>query len=214
MPEAMLVPPLGSRDDALTAALRARAFNLLLRGGRPVPVAELGAPAGRQLAEVRQAIGDLVAAGRMTVAGDGAVTGSLGLTVLPDRHLLALPEGDRYTWCALDAVGVFGALAATGQIRSTTPEGEPVVIDVESGRLRDASELAVLLPEHRPGPTVLSWCPLVNFFRNSRRAAEWAVETGVTGTAVGVEEAMTLGTRLWRDALQKVGELGPWSQDA
>src|SRR5215470_2172358 len=212
MPEAVLVPPLNSRDDALSAAVRARAFDMLLHGGRPVPVAELGAPAGRRLADVRRVVGDLVAHGRMTVADDEAVTGSLGLSVLPDRHLLILPEGDRYTWCALDAVGVFGALTATGQIRSTTPDGEPVAVDVESGRVRDAGELAVLLPEHRPGPTVLNWCPLVNFFRDSRRAAEWAVETGVAGTPVSVEKAMTLGTRLWRDALRKIDELGAWVQ--
>lgn len=51
----------------------------------------------------------------------------------------------------------FGALAATGQIRPATPDGEPVAIDVESGRLRAAGGLVVLLPEQRPGPTVLSW---------------------------------------------------------
>jgi hypothetical protein len=101
MPEAILVPPFNSRGGALSAAVRARAFDMLLDGGRPVPVAELGAPAGRRLGDVQRVVGDLVAHGRMTVADDGAITGSLGLTVPPDRHLLVLPEGDRYTWCPL-----------------------------------------------------------------------------------------------------------------
>lgn len=209
-----MLPPLNAPDDPLSAAVRAQLFLALLATGHPIPVAAVGAPAGIDVAAVRQAIDALVSAGRVTVTdGMQAVTGSLGLSVVPCRHRLDLPLGRRYTWCALDAVGVFGALRTTGSITSTTPRGERVMVRLSDGRPVGAGTVVVLIPERGPGPTVHSWCPLVNFFLAAEHARDWSDENDLPAAIVPVREVTSLGTELWRDAIAAASGLGPWTAE-
>jgi hypothetical protein len=197
-------------DDPLTAAVRARAFLLLAGTGRPVPVSAVGTPEGWAPQDVRRALDGLLQAGRLTVADDGDLTGSLGITVQPTRHLMVLPQGERYSWCALDALGIFGALGVSGQIRSSTPRDEPVTVDIDSGSPRDYGELVLLVPERKSGPVVQDWCPLVNFFADAPSAMHWADERGLAGMSIGVHEASDLGTRVWTKALAQAHRFGDW----
>jgi hypothetical protein len=169
-------------------------------------------PAGATGDEVRGAINALVRAGRVTADAD-LITGSLGLSVLVTRHRLDLPHGTRYTWCALDAVGIFGALGASGQISSSTPDGESVVVEFADGRPLGQDTVAVLVPPRMAGPTVRCWCPLVNFFTSVRRALAWSRANDVPGEAITLPVITELGTRLWRDALDAAGRLGPWTEE-
>lgn len=203
---------LNASDDPLSAAVRARSFLALLANGRPVPAAALGAPAGMGVADVRKAIDTLVSAGRITIDADG-INGSLGLSVVPCRHRIDLPQGRRYTWCALDAVGILGALRVTGSITSTSLDGGPVVARFVEGRPVGPPGLVILLPERGPGPTVRTWCPLVNFFVGSELARAWSDERGLVSTIVPLDEATTLATGLWRDAIDAATGAGSWSTD-
>lgn len=57
-----------------------------------------------------------------------------------------LPQGRRFTWCAYDTLGIFGALAVSGTIRSKTPLEQPVELKVVDGRPVAAND-AVLFPQ-------------------------------------------------------------------
>lgn len=198
-------------DDQLGAAVRAQAFRLLLDGGQPVPVARLGVPQERTATDVRRAVDEQVLGGRITVAGDDLVTGSLGLSVTPTRHRLSLPEGTRHTWCALDALGVFGALRAGGQIRSSAPDGDEITIELRDGVAHNAGRVTLLIPRRTAGPTVTTWCPLVNFFTDQDRARAWADGNGVGGQLCTLDEASELATRQWTEAIGQADSLGSWS---
>lgn len=207
-----VLPPLNTSDDPLSAAVRARSFLALLATGRSVPAEALGVPAGMGAADVREAIDGLRSAGRITV-DDNGINGSLGLSVVPCRHRIDLPQGRRYTWCALDAVGILGALGATGSITSTSPDGEPVAVRFARGRPIGASGLVILLPERGSGPTVHTWCPLVNFFAGPERARAWSDERELVATVVPLAEATTLATGLWRAAIDAACGAGAWLTD-
>jgi Alkylmercury lyase len=208
--DASLLLPLNATDDPLSAAVRARLFGLLLHIGRPVTAAELGTPGDTTHDEVRGAIDALVVAGRVTMVED-QVTGSLGLSVTATRHRLDLPHGTRHTWCALDAVGIFGALGVSGRISSTTPDGESVVLELADGIPLGSATVAVLLPPRMSGPTVRCWCPLVNFFTSVDRATAWSGANDVPGEVLTLPVVAEVGTRLWRDALDAADRLGPWT---
>lgn len=201
MPDNDLLPPLNATDDPLFATVRAIAFDLLLRTGHPITVDDLGLAGGIAFAETGRSIDVLVAAGRVTVDDRGAVTGSLGLSVLETRHRLELAEGVRYTWCALDALGICGALGVSGRIVSTTVDNQRVQIEFADGIPVGSAELAVLLPKRTPGPTVLCWCPLVNFFTSTEHALAWSCANDTPGDVIALPELAELGTRLWRDAI-------------
>ncbi|WP_170191876.1 organomercurial lyase [Saccharothrix syringae] len=205
------MPSLDAPGDALTAAVRARSFLHLLDTGRPVPVVALGTPAGRTAAEVRRVVDALAGSGRLTLTEDrGAVTGSLGLSVVPTRHRLDLHRGTYHTWCALDAVGILGALGATGRITSTTPTGLPVAVDFADGEPTGPPGPVLLLPERGTGPPVTTWCPLVNFFTDLDQARAWSAARGLTASVVPLREATSFGAGLWREAIAAADDLGPW----
>ena len=63
----------------------------------------------------------LSAAGRVRVDGAGSVTGAMGLSLDETGHRLAIGDAQWFTWCAIDALGIIGALEATGTIQSDQP---------------------------------------------------------------------------------------------
>src|SRR5919108_396666 len=128
-------------DDA---ALLAAAFWLLLDPGRPVDPRELAAVLRRDPADVATALACLARAGRLRRNPSGQVVGSHGLSIQPTRHELVIDGKQRWTWCAWDAVGILGALGASGQVRSTSPQGVLIELGFDAGR-PPASEAVVFL---------------------------------------------------------------------
>jgi hypothetical protein len=109
--------PLSEDPTALQGALLAEAFHLLLSSGRLVPRATLARAVRCGEAAVDEALAGLERIGRTRRSAAGEVLGSLGLSIEPSPHELLLEVGRRYTWCALDAVGILGALDSNGRIR-------------------------------------------------------------------------------------------------
>lgn len=161
--------PLSEDPTALQGALLAEAFHLLLSSGRPVPRATLARAVGCGEAAVDEALAGLERIGRTRSPAAGEVLGSLGLSIEPSPHELLLEVGRRYTWCALDAVGILGALDASGRIRSVSPAtGAGIEIGFEQGRPIALGGLVLFIPSATCTSVVDEWRPLVNFLRGRR----------------------------------------------
>lgn len=186
---------MGSELDSIRAA----AFRSLLRSGSPVSVARLAEETGTDAGGAEEAVAELARQGGLVRNAAGEVVGAAGLSVAPTRHQIDVEGRRRWTWCALDAVGILGALGRGGRISSRSPTTDaPVEVRFEGGRPQPND--AVLFIAERGGTrsVVDEWCPLVNFFESAEAAEEWARRTGALGRIVSVEEATSMGAPMWR----------------
>jgi alkylmercury lyase len=180
------------------SAIRAAGFRLLLDEGRPIERREWASAAG----VARETLEDILTRpgieGRAQLDDEGRLLGIAGLTVEPTRHRLTIGERTRWTWCALDAVGILGALEATGSIYSTDPRsGNPVEIGFEDGTPTGDATLFIL-GGYDGANVVEDWCPMVNFFATRADAEAWVADNGVEGDVVSVAQVAENAAAMWR----------------
>ncbi len=179
-------------------AMRAAGFRLLLEEGRPIEVEEWAAAAGIEDAALRKLLESPRVKGRVQLDDNGRLLGIAGLTVEPSRHQLDIDGTIRWTWCALDALGILGALEADGTVRSTDPRsGDPVEISFKGGKPEGDTTLFIL-GGYDGGNVVEDWCPLVNFFATRDAAEAWVEAEGVEGDVVTVGQIASDATDMWR----------------
>lgn len=191
------IPLPADQLDPVLRGIQVRAFTHLLEHGRPMPVDDLPAEERAGIAELRER-------GRLTLTDEGAITGSLGLTVVPTRHRMELAEGTRFTWCALDAVSIVPALRRSATVTSDVPDApETITIRFQDGQLVETPpHVVVLVPGEPPGPVVETWCPFSNLFPDNARAHSWARHRGLDGyTVFDLPDAIAEGTPLWTTVL-------------
>jgi len=180
------------------AAIRAAGFMLLLETGQPVTVADLVAvtdiPADR-VAEIFEAVR---ARGRIELDGEDRLIGLAGLTLTPGRHELIIDGTKHWTWCALDAVGIFGALEATGTVRSADAQtGVAIEITFVDGRPETDAHLFIL-GGYAEASVRQGWCPQVNFFASRHAADRWVAEKGLRGDVVAVAAVADEAATIWQ----------------
>ena len=180
-------------------AVLALAFNELLEAPQPVSVELLAARLDTELSALEQELVALAERGWIRRDAGGGVVGSRGLSIEPTRHELELPQGRRFTWCAYDTLGIFGALAVSGTIRSTTPLEQPVELEIVDGRPVAANDVVLFFPQRRVSSVVEEWCPLANFFLGAETARAWAAANEVEGQVLTLEQASERGMADWRD---------------
>lgn len=117
-------------------------------------------------------------AGRGSVQYDesGRIVGLAGLTVRPTRHLIHLPQGRRWTWCAFDAVGIIAAVGS-GNIASTGPGGEFHIV-YRDARFDPAEPVVFVADGYGMTSSLGQWCPLIDFFPTVEAADHWSAERG------------------------------------
>ena len=112
--------------------LQASAFRLLLQVVKPVSVdhlvARIGASAG-----IASGIRVLERSGHIRFDRDGCIVGALGLSVRPTMHELSIDGSRLWAWCAFDVIGIFGALRASGNARSTDPYSGNIALEFADG---------------------------------------------------------------------------------
>ena len=179
-------------------ALRSTGFRLLLHYGLPVDVEHWATESGIDVATLNEIMETSGAKGRVQFDTDGRLVGIAGLTIEPTRHELNVEGTVRWTWCALDAVGILGALEATGTIRSTDPRTEAAIaIDFVQGEPDNEATLFIL-GGYDGGNVVEDWCPLVNFFATRLDAEEWVTAEGLDGDIVSVSSVASQAAEMWR----------------
>lgn len=186
----------------ITDDVRGAAFRRLLSTAAPATPDQLGGDLGQAPAQVRAALDTLRRQGLAWLDATGRVVGTAGLSIRPDRHEIDLGGHRFWTWCAYDILGIFGALRATGQARSTIPDtSEPVEIHFTGGQPEPAP-LVLFLPDDDYAACCTStyddWCPNSNFFHTAEAARSWAAGHGVTGDVLTLPEAAEHGAARWR----------------
>lgn len=201
--QAGIGPPAWPVSASQRALLRA-AFRLILTAGTVAAPPPLAAMTGLAADSVAADLAALAAAGRVRLTAAGEVQGSLGLTVIRTRHQVRVGEATRFTWCALDAVGILGALASDGRIDSVNGvTGTTFGIDFANGLPagHDQSWVLFVAANREITSVIDQWCPLVNFFEDAETASSWAARYNVAGECLTIAQATEFGSKLWRQAL-------------
>ncbi len=183
------------------AALRSAGFRLLLENGEPVTTQRLAREAGLSETEVTDILANHLQ-GRVELDDSGRLLGVAGLTVSQTPHQLTVGSKTRWTWCALDAVGILAALEATGSIQSTDPgTGREINIAFTNGQ-PDSDAALFILGGYDGGSNVREgWCPLVNFFSTTHDAQTWVTENKLEGDIVSVSDITSDAAAMWEPVI-------------
>lgn len=186
--------------DTLSDDIRRETFRRLISTGRPVTPAELSGQVGLPEEDLHVTVDDMARRGQLRLNDRGDITGAAGLSVEADRHQIDIAGRRFWTWCTYDILGIFGALQADGQARST----EPTAFDLRFERGQpEATDMVLLLPDGDPrdqdccSNAYEQWCPNANLFQTARAARAWAQAHGVSGHVVPLAQAVTLATQAW-----------------
>ena len=102
--------------------IQAAAFALLFDHGEPISNEQLAAATDLAAAEVADLLADFDTVGRARFDDNGRIVGIAGLSIEPTRHRLDIGETTRWTWCALDAIGILGALRRDATYTTQVPD--------------------------------------------------------------------------------------------
>lgn len=194
----------GIADDNVgtdMAALRSAGFRLLLEGGSPVAQSVWADAAGVDSGAFERALREASARGRVALDDGGRLVGIAGLTVEPTSHRLDIDGFSRWTWCALDAIGILGALEADGSITSSDPgTGEDIEITF-CGGIPVGDAAMFIVAGYADVNVMESWCPLVNFFTSEKAATDWVQAQGLEGDVVSVAQVATEAADIWKPVI-------------
>jgi len=151
--------------------IRTIAFQRLLQTRQPVSALALINELGGSAVEVEAWLAELDRQGLIRRNQSGDVVGSEGLSIEPSRHELHVRDQQLWTWCAYDAVGILGALGASGRVLSKSPlTGASIEVQFRDGA-PETSEVVLFMPDvfvslsegtplPEPGVSVFDdWCP-------------------------------------------------------
>ena len=102
--------------------------------------------------------------------------------------------------CAIDPVGILGALGADGRIVTKSPEsGASLEVEFRGGQPLDPGTLVIFLVDRTPcGSVVDEMCPQINVFENPASAARWIDHQPAQGTVVPLVAATAQAAAIWR----------------
>ncbi len=184
----------------VTVRVRRAAFNMLLESRKPVDVAHIAKVSGLEVGTVVSVLDET--SGRVERDDEGRVIGIAGLTISQTHHRITIDGAVWWTWCALDAIGILGALSATGVYETTDPETEEAIsIGFETGVPQTDAHLFVV-GDFDPATTRQAWCPNVNIFSSHQHAELWAHVRRLAGQVTTVSKILNAAAALWLPLLE------------
>lgn len=189
--------------SAVEQRVRISAFRALYQGKTP-SASDLAEDINIGVSDIDAAIAALIDVGLMTVDETGFVTGSHGMSILPSDHRVIFDIGERFVWCAVDAVGIPAAMRIDAQVESRCFHcSEPVGLTIRRGEPQaPASEILRigLGTAGCTGKVIEDVCPMLNFFCGQEHAERWA--EGVGGAnVITIQQAAEIGRREWADVI-------------
>ena len=187
-------------NDDLAERIRWAAFDRV-RGKTPTTAVELAAELETSLADVEGVLAAQASVGRIELDAAGSVVGSLGLTLSTTKHILELEGTKLHTWCALDALGIPVAWAASGRVITNCAWcGRTLTVAIESGVPEENDQMVLWLPG---GPCDedlrAQFCSVANLFCGPDHLEQWHKKAGhPLGRAMSVLAAADLGRQWWR----------------
>ncbi len=193
--EAIGVPP-------EVAVVRSAGFRLLLEHPGPISPTVWAEAAGIDTDALQTMLERDDVRGRVRLGDEGQLLAIAGLSVERTRHEIRIEGVTRWTWCALDAIGIFGALEADGSVESTSPLGDtPIRITFVSG-VPDTDAVLFIAEGYDGRSVVENWCPTINFFACQGDARRWIAEAGLVGDVVPVSEIAPRAAEMWRPVVE------------
>jgi alkylmercury lyase len=161
-------------NDDLAERIRWAAFDRV-RAKMPTTAVELAAELETPLADVGNVLDAQAAVGRIELDAAGSVVGSLGLTLSTTKHTLEVDGTELHTWCALDALGIPVASAASGRVITSCGWcGRSLTVAIEAGVPEENDQMALWLPT---GPCDNDmreqFCSVANLFCESDHLEQW-----------------------------------------
>ena len=176
----------------------ATAFQFLLRTAKPVSMDHLAKAMERSAVTVSSCIDELQRVGHMRLDSDGHVVGIFGLSLTPTVHELFIDSTRFWAWCAFDVIGIFGALQASGSVRSLDPFGDEIIqLEFIDGIPQDRS-LTVFMADLPNNISVSdSWCSKVNFFTSIESSEAWSQANNTVGSSVSIGALAPVAREVW-----------------
>ena len=174
------------------------AFQSLLRTGQHVSVGDLVASTNLDNSTVTGCVDRMRQAGHITVNSEGFIEGAAGLSLAPTMHEITIDGRRFWTWCALDVLGIFGSLNASGFAKSSDPScGESIELQFIEGVPQDM-KFTVFIADLSNGTSVCyDWCPNINFFISGSSAEEWAQKRAATGSVISMKNLIPVAREAW-----------------
>lgn len=178
--------------------LQAAAFALLFEHEHPATEPAIAARAGLDATVVATGLAEIEAKGMLRRDERGDIIGIAGITIEPTRHRIEIGDTIRWTWCALDAVGIIGALGRGGRFTTSVPDtGQQVEIEFSIDGRTSSAAVVFIADGFTDKPVVDNWCPTVNLFPDADGATRWAEMAGVTGQPIAVTELISDAAEMW-----------------
>lgn len=191
-------------EDEVAAELLAKSFGALLNSGKRFSAESLNDGRDRETGATMKRLKALQQAGLVQIDADGFIVGAAGLTLTPTKHEMSIDGRKFWAWCAFDVLGIFGALEASGSVRSVDPStNEIIVVSFVTGVPQDM-DLALWMGDPAGGLSIRDgWCSKVNFFRSKTVAEAWMGENAGTGSLFIVGNVIPVAREAWRRAVMK-----------
>lgn len=187
------------RFDVTQKTIRSATFLHILDTGQPAAIkaiaqaTQLPEPVATHVLEAFREQG-------MAQIDDGHVFGIAGISVTRTRHTLHLSQGERWTWCALDAIGIVGALGF-GTITSQSHKGD-ITLSLDDGIFRPEGTAIFIADGYGTTNSIGQWCPLVDFFFDQASADHWAEQNEVPGRGVSITRLAPVAAERWRTIIE------------
>jgi alkylmercury lyase len=177
--------------------VRAAAFRKMIAEGSAV-VTDLAPALGMSAERARRGARALVDNGYLVLDGD-RVVGVAGLSTVPTRHRMELPEHSWHTWCAYDAIGIPAAVGVDAVAHTSCPHCDrAVVVSITGGRPPAGSPLRGWLPDTSGTNLIRQFCPLANLFCDATHLAAWRRAAACpAGQEASLEDLAARGVDHW-----------------
>jgi len=178
--------------------IQAAAFALLFETDEPITERSISTRSGLSLDDAHIRLREIEDRGMLRRNETGHIVGVAGLTIVPTQHEITIGATTRWTWCALDSIGIIGAIGRGGRFTTTVPDtNEPVALEFTADGTTESSAVVFMADGFADGPVSDNWCPTVNLFHTAESADSWAADAGLTGKPISVSDLMDDATKMW-----------------
>ena len=179
-------------------ALQAAAFALLFENPAPVMESEIARRAGLSLDTTSASLAEIDEMGMLRRDDQRRIIGIAGMSIDPTQHEIHIDGTIRWTWCALDAVGIIGSLGRGGTFTTTVPgTNQRMLVDFNKEGETTSSAVVFIADGFADGCVVEDWCPTVNLFPDGGAAKAWSEANDIKGRAVTIQDLMPDATEMW-----------------
>jgi hypothetical protein len=195
---ALHILPMLKSEDVQEKQILTAAFGTLPNTGHRISISDLSTGANLDSEKTSECMESMHRSGYLKLDFDQFIVAAAGLSVSPTKHEIFLDGRRFWTWCALDILGIFGALCASGSAKSYEPVEDKVIqIDFVDGVPQNANAMVFIADMTRVISICCDWCPNVNFFASRSSGEEWLQKNAVEGSLISIHNVVSAARAVW-----------------